>query len=104
MTAVPVRHTVAAAQDLSDASGYYDTHAPEITAQFLDQAEATFNQIGRHPGLGKLNDVDIPNVRQQVIKGFPYAVFYIEAPDSILVLRVLHHNRNVGALLDVVSS
>lgn len=60
--------------------------------------------IGRSPHLGSSSfaeQLDIPGLRCQPLKGFPYAAFYLPDNEQVTVIRVLHHARDIASLLDV---
>lgn len=93
-----------AEQDLFDAIDHYAAHAPSVAGRFLAEVDRVMALIGRSPHLGSssfADQLDIPQLRCQPLKAFPYAAFYLADEEQITVIRVLHHARDIASLLDV---
>ena len=93
-----------AEQDLFDAVDHYATLAPSVLGRFLAEFDRVMASIGRSPNLGSpsfAEQLDVPGLRCQPLKGFPYAVFYLPDDQQLTVIRVLHHARDIANLLDV---
>jgi toxin ParE1/3/4 len=99
----PVSVRRRAEHDLFDAIDHYVDHAPEQIEKLLAAIDSAMRSISRSPGLGSpmfAEQLDVPGLRFQPIKGFPYAVFYVELDEELVVVRVLHHARDIASLLD----
>jgi toxin ParE1/3/4 len=94
----------AARQDLVDIFRHYAREAGLTTAhRFHQQAEDTFQQLARMPGMGARYECEHPTLAE--LRFFPisrfkkYLVFYLPMADGIAVLRVLHGARDVPSIL-----
>ncbi len=99
----PLSIQLRAEHDLFDAIDHYVLNAPRIVERFLAAVDRTMLSISRSPRIGSATFaevLDIPGLRFQVVRAFPYAVFYQEAASDIRVIRVLHHGRDVMSLID----
>jgi toxin ParE1/3/4 len=90
--------------DLIDLATYIAFDNIDVSDKFLTAAEETFKQLAQTPKMGRLREFSNPNladVRQQAIKGFKnYLVFYRTRDTDVEVLRVLHGQRDIEAILD----
>jgi toxin ParE1/3/4 len=93
-----------ATQDLRDTAAHYATEVDAATArQFIDAVEQAFILISRQPGIGSPRyavELDWPGLRTLQVERFPYLVFYLEQPDHLEVLRVLHTHRDLPTSLE----
>jgi toxin ParE1/3/4 len=82
---------------------YASTATLRIARRFLAQAEATFERLGRMPGMGTRYEPEEPLYAD--LRYFPvfrfslYLVFYRSVPGGIEVLRVLHGARDIHSIL-----
>ena len=92
-----------ATQDLRDAAARYATEVDAATArQFIDAVEQAFTLISRQPGIGSPRyavELDWPGLRTLQVERFPYLIFYLEQPDHLEMLRVLHAHRDLPTSL-----
>lgn len=91
-----------AESDIFDAIDYYVEHAPKVVKRFITAIDGAMEDIGRSPGIGSpsfAEVLDIPKLRFRALKSFPFAVFYQEIDTEVVVLRVLHHGRDVMNLI-----
>jgi toxin ParE1/3/4 len=99
----PVEVQRLAEQDIFDAIDYYVEHAPNVAERFLKAVDRTMDAIARSPGTGSpafAEVLDIEGLRYRTIPSFPYAAFYTVGAVAIVVIRVLHHGRDIVNLLD----
>ena len=92
-----------AREDLDDALAYYAIHAPHAMDRFADSFLAALNHLEAHPGTGSTRYAEtmgLAGLRFWTLKGFPYAVFYVERKDFIEILRVLHQASDLPANLE----
>lgn len=103
MTAKPVVLGVIADQDVDAAMAHYAREAGErLAVDFMDAMHVAIRRIAEQPGAGSprhAHQLDVPGLRTQALKRFPYRAFYIERPDRIDVWRVLHGSRDIPAPL-----
>ena len=88
-------------RDIDDAIAHYLGEGAEHAAlSFIDELEAAYIHIARHPGTGSTryaHELDLPGLRFWPLTRFPHLVFYFEQSDCIDVWRVLHGQRDVPA-------
>ncbi|BAZ27907.1 plasmid stabilization system [Cylindrospermum sp. NIES-4074] len=91
-------------RDLIELATYIAEDNLDALDRFLAAAEATFRQLGKMPGIGKLCQFSNPNlagIRQQVIQGFKkYLIFYIYSDSGVEILRVIYGGRDIETILD----
>ena len=99
----PVVPRKLATQDLRDTAAQYAAEVDAATAhRFIDAAQRSFTVVARQPRIGSpcyAVELDWPGLRTHPIARFPYLMFYLEQPDHLDVLRVLHAHRDVPASL-----
>jgi toxin ParE1/3/4 len=95
---------VAANLDADAAFEYYLAHAgPDVAENFMDALETAYGHIARHPGTGSSRysrQLNIPGLRLWPLSPYPCLVFYLDMPQEIDVLRVLHGSMDIPAWLD----
>lgn len=101
-----VHRRLAARRDLVEHFDYLEEHAGLDTAErFLTQAEASFNDLARQPGMGApltLKHPQLAGIRKWRVKDFDnHLIFYMPRPDGVSVVRVLHAASDWWALLGV---
>lgn len=103
MTAKPVVLRQKAEQDIGEAVEHYRAEAGEaVGLKLIGELERVLTRMGSHPGAGSsryAHDLGLPGLRFQLLRRFPYLVFYVEQDNSIDVWRVLHGHRDVPAWL-----
>jgi len=96
-----------ARRDLEEAADYYFAEGGEaLELRFIDAIEHTLNLIADRPAIGSLRYAHVlqrNDLRCFPAKRFQYLVFYIEFPDRIDVLRILHGRRDIPAILQATS-
>lgn len=100
----PVAISRLAEQDIFDAIDYYSQEVPQIVERFMRSVDAAMSAIGRSPRTGSpafAETLDIDGLRFRTIRSFPLAAFYQEFETEVLVLRVLHHGRDLMSLIGV---
>jgi plasmid stabilization system protein ParE len=79
--------------DLTDAAAWYDSREPGLGLQLLSEV---------HSGIARaLEDPEFflrvrrsPTIRRVLTRRFPYRIFFIERPESIIVFAILHAARH----------
>jgi plasmid stabilization system protein ParE len=78
--------------DITDAAIWYERQRAGLGHEFLAEVDASFQDIAsnplRFPCLRRR-----PEVRRALLHRFPYRIFFIRRPDTIIVFRVLHAAR-----------
>jgi len=91
-----------ASADIDDIADYITTDSPEVATRFLDSIEQAFARISEQPGIGSRRYTQPPY--PEILRFWPvptfqkYLVFYLDLPDCIDVLRVLHGARDIPNL------
>lgn len=102
MTGKAIIRRKLARRDLEDAIDYYCGEGGEaLELRFIDAMEQTLGLIAEMPGIGLPHYAEIlqrSGLHCFGVKRFPYLVFYIEHPDRIDVLRILHRRRDIPAI------
>jgi plasmid stabilization system protein ParE len=75
------------------AAEYYAQIDLELAARFYDQVEGLILNIRRQPERIRWFD---PPVHRHFSKIFPYAVLYVNQPERVLVIAVMHMKRRPG--------
>jgi toxin ParE1/3/4 len=100
-----VKHAIRSASASSDivaAVEHYPDEAPHAAAGFIDELERAVRHIERHPASGSprySHELDIPRLRHGKLKRFPFALFYLEYDEHLLVIRCVHLNRDIPSSL-----
>ena len=98
MSVKPVVRLARADLDVLEAIDHYFEEAPHAADGFIDALEDTYRLLAREPGLGSpryAHELDMPGLRHWRCNKFPYLVFYQDAGERILILRVLHAQRDI---------
>ncbi len=77
--------------DLAEAHAWYEGQRPGLGDEFLDEVGTTFARITeaplRHPIVHR-------ETRRALTRRFPFAIFYVAAPERVVVLAVLNQARD----------
>lgn len=97
----PLRVRPEADRDLDAAVAFLlQESAPAAALQLLDEFEAALSRIASRPAIGSPRYARLlQGLRFWKLRRHPYLVFYVEQPDFIDVLRVLHAARDIPAAL-----
>ena len=87
----PFRVFPEAESDIRTAYCWYEERRSGLGEEFILSLEAGFSAIQRQP---ELYQPIYKKVRRQLIKRFPYGVFYIYENETIVVIDVFHVKRN----------
>jgi plasmid stabilization system protein ParE len=80
-----------AASEMDAAFGWYENQRQGLGSEYLRAVDAAFAAIARQPGLFRA--VRGP-IRRVLLRRFPYGVFFVEGPNTITVLAVVHVRRS----------
>lgn len=87
----PVVLRLEAEVEFSDASEWYERQRPGLGADFIACVEETLERIADTP---ELHGIILGNVRRAGVRRFPYSVYYTVEAERIIVIAVLHGNRD----------
>jgi toxin ParE1/3/4 len=103
MTPKPVRRRRQARLDVEAAARHYRKEGgATLEIGFIEAVEAGMAHICKHPASGSLrlaHLLRIEGLRVWPMKRFPYLIFYIDTEAAVDVVRVLHGERDLPALL-----
>ena len=79
--------------EYAEAAQYYAQIRPELGGRFHDEIEAAIEEICAHPR--QFREFD-PPARRSLALHFPYAVVYLDEPDQVWIVAVMHLRREPG--------
>ena len=82
-----------AEEEYADAAEFYAAIDPELGRRFYDEIERLIRDIRQQPDRFRLFDSPI---RRHFSDVFPYAVLYLDQPDRMLIIAVMHMKRRPG--------
>jgi toxin ParE1/3/4 len=91
-----VHRTDRAEVDLVEILDYLARHSRRAFQRFADQLERAASQHARFPLMGRSFEHLLPGMRRFLVGN--YSVFYQPTPTGILILRVIHHARDLGTI------
>ena len=80
-------------EDYTAAARYYPQINPELGRRFYDEVERLIGDIRQQPDRFRLFD---PPARRHFSDVFPYGVIYVDQPDRVLILALMHLKRRPG--------
>ena len=97
----PIRSALADA-DIDSAVDFYLAGGPRAATAFIDALERATRHVGANPASGSPRyalELNIPGLRFWPLGRFPYALFYIEHPEHVHVIRCVHMSRDIPPTL-----
>lgn len=82
-----------AEEEYADAAEYYAGIEPELGGRFYDEIERLIRDVRQNPERFRLFDAPI---RRHFSDVFPYAVLYVDQPERVLIIAVMHMKRRPG--------
>ena len=82
-----------AEEEYTEAARYYSGVQAELGGRFYDEMERLIREVRSQPMRFWMFD---PPVRRHLSTVFPYAVVYLEQPDRIWVVALMHCKRKPG--------
>ncbi len=82
-----------AAEEYADAANYYTQIYSELGGRFYGEMERLIQDIRREPRRFRRFD---PPAQRHFSNVFPYAVIYVEQPDRIWILALMHMKLRPG--------
>ena len=77
--------------EFDEAAAWYEQHRAGLGAKFIDAVQDVLNQAARNPNRYALVFRDL---REGLVRRFPYCVYYRDEGDRIIVLAVFHASRD----------
>jgi len=85
-----VIYRAAAEFELREAYNWYEEREPGLGSEFMRSVDGCIQLICRHPEIFPIVRKDI---RQAVVRRFPYSIFHLPTKEKIIVLSVFHASR-----------
>lgn len=73
------------------AAEYYAAISPELGGRFYDEIERLLQEVRSAPARFRQHD---PPARRNISRTFPYAVVYLDEPDCVWILAIMHLHRD----------
>jgi len=88
---LPIIFRRVARREFDDAADWYEQRRAGLGAQFVAAVQRVLDQAAANPR--RYPEV-LGDVREGVVQGFPYCVYYQEETGQLLVLAVFHTSRD----------
>ena len=88
---LPLEFHRAVRDEINDAHDWYEQRQAGLGRNFLDELERVLGEIAANPAWFGFAEADI---REGLLRRFPYAVYYRELPDRVRILAVYHTSRD----------
>lgn len=88
---LPLEFHVAVRDEIRDAYSWYEQRRIGLGRDFMGELERVLGEIAANPVRYGLSEADI---REGLLRRFPYAIYYRQLSDRIRVLAVFHTSRN----------
>ncbi|MFH0822324.1 MAG: type II toxin-antitoxin system RelE/ParE family toxin [Pseudomonadota bacterium] len=77
--------------DVAAAFDWYENREPGLGKRFAEEVRATFDRIAESPfAYQEIRS----GIRRAIVRRFPYVVYFVVEPGEVVVLAVLHVNRD----------
>ena len=87
---LPIRLGAESQHDVEDAVAWYEAQRQGLGERFLDGLDRLFKRVVENPRQFPAIETE---VRRALMRRFPYAIYFVVLPESILVIAVLHVRR-----------
>ncbi len=82
-----------AGEEYAQAAEYYAAMSPELGVRFCNEIERLIDQARQRPDTFFRVS---PGVRRALARKFPYSVVYLDEPDRVWIVAVMHAKRWPG--------
>ena len=79
--------------EMVEAAQYYEDRAFGLGASFLDAVQEAIDKVSSDPEAYQLVGKEI---RQKLLRRFPYSILYAVDNDRIRIVAIAHHKRRPG--------
>lgn len=80
-------------EEFAEAVAYYSKISPDLGVRFYREMERLLNEVAADPARFRKFD---PPARRHFSNDFPYAIVFVDKPDHIRVIAVMHMKRQPG--------
>ncbi|HEV7239656.1 MAG TPA: type II toxin-antitoxin system RelE/ParE family toxin [Thermoanaerobaculia bacterium] len=77
--------------DIAEAVAWFRDRSPSLPARFGLELDAAYSSILEHP---EMYPLVYRNFRRNLLQRFPYSIFYVVEPSSVLIVGVVHQARD----------
>ncbi len=88
---LPVVLRDAARDEFDESFDWYDAQRVGLGSEFAAAVQQVFDRIAANP---RIHQVVIDDVRKDVVRRFPYCIFYRPHADRVEVIAVFHNSRD----------
>lgn len=88
---LPVVFRPEAEAEFEEAQAWYEDRLRGLGQEFVTRVQATIDVVRRNPGQFPRIDGE---VRRALVRRFPYAIFYLADPESVVIIAVFHTSRD----------
>lgn len=88
-----VRYLLPARLEILDAVEFYESQAPGLGAEYLNEVDDALELLSSHPQFGMPH---LEGTRRVLLGRFPFDLVYLIESDTIIVVAVAHHRRRPG--------
>ena len=91
--------------DINEYLAYLNERNPEAARRFLQALHQACDRLLSLPDVGHVWETtreDLKGLRAWRVDDFPLSIFYFSRPNAIEVIRVLHHARDIKAILEEI--
>ncbi len=89
----PLRFHRAARAEIKAAAERYASIHPGLGGQFYDALDELIRAVRQQPALFRMFD---PPARRHFGQRFPYAIVYLDLPDRVWIVAVMHFKQRPG--------
>lgn len=85
-------------EDLRASAAYYAVDSITTANRFVLAIQNALDLVSRHPEIGSIkyaSPASEPGLRSVVVKRFPYLIFYLNQPEEIFVVRIMHMAKDI---------
>ncbi len=96
----PAIRSALAEADILSAVDLYLAETPSTAMRFIAALERATRHVEANPASGSPRyalELNIPDLRSWPLQRFPYALFYIDHPEHVYVIRCAHMSRDIPA-------
>ena len=82
-----------AEEEMLEAARFYESRVRGLGKEFLAEVRHAAEKITEHPEAATLNR---GKVRRRLVKRFPFGILYVNDPEEIVIVAVMHLRRRPG--------
>lgn len=83
--------------DLADAALWYEQQRRGLGDEFLEAVKGRMTDVALHPGAFPI--MHRKDIRRALVDRFPYAIWFVDAANGVVVLGIIHSARDHRRLL-----